>query len=119
MRDTFFVPASRHFEKNKLPLAATFVKTLEMRGGTMKPLNIMADYKYLAALDKEINAALDECGIGDAKVRKDVKDAMHQRARADLAVATCLKDLSKRIAEAKAEAMNIAREFLPQPPNNP
>ena len=89
--------------------ASPFVKALAIRTNAALISSLTDKDKFLAAMEKETGAALAECGVTDAKVCKDVENAMRKIAGDALAGATDLKALSDILATAKAEAAALAR----------
>lgn len=98
----FFDPVDAYCEDKALSDAATFVKTLSVRGGTVKTVSVMDKGRFLAVVGAEADAALAETGIADAKVRKDVRDSILKRAETLLARASGLKELSDFLATVRA-----------------
>lgn len=108
--NAFFDAADAYCEANaSLSDVSIFVKTLSIKGGTVKDVPVTDRENFLAIVEADAEAALAECGVTDTKVRKDVKDAMLQRGRAAFAGATGLKGLSDFLAAAKAEATALAQ----------
>ena len=89
--------------------ASPFVKALAIRTNAALISSLTDKDKFLAAMEKETGAALAECGVTDAKVCKDVENAMRKIAGDALSGATNLKALSDVLATAKAEAAALAR----------
>ncbi len=108
-RDTFIKPADRYCERTHLSLAAIFIKTISVKGVTVKADRFTSEAKFLAIVEADAEAALAECGVTDAKVRKDVKDVARKLGRDALARATGLQDLSDFLAVSKAEATALAK----------
>ena len=107
----FFDPVDDYCEKNTQALADTtsLVKTLAIRGGTVKNVSFTDKEKFLAIVEADAEAALAESGVTDAKVCRDVKNAMLQRGRAAFERATGLQELSDFLATVKAEATPLAK----------
>ena len=103
----FFDPVDAYCEGKALSDAATFVKTLSVRGGTVKTVSVMDKGRFLAVVGAEADAALAETGIADAKVRKDVRDSILKRAETLLARASGLKELSDFLAAVRADVAAV------------
>lgn len=108
-RGAFFGPANEYCESKTFASAALFVKSLDINGGTKKKAPVTNETKYLALVDEDVQAALAESGMTDAKVCGDVKSALLKRARAVLANATGLGELAAFLGEVKAEAPALAK----------
>ena len=106
--EAFFNPVDDYCEEHEFD-TAVFVKALNIRNKMGEKPPVTNKDKYLAAVEKETDAALTECGVTDAKVCKDVKDAMRKLGNDALASATELKSLSDFIATAKAKAVELAK----------
>ena len=108
--NAFFDAAGVHCEANAALADATiFVKTLSFRGGTENEVPLTSKEGFLAIVEADAEAALAECGVTDAKVRKDVKDALLRRGSDVFAGATGLKGLSDFLAASKANAKTLAQ----------
>ena len=108
--NAFFDAAGAYCEANaSLADATIFVKTLSIRGGTADEVPLANKESFLAIVEADAEAALAECGVTDAKVRKDVKDAMLRCGSEAFAGATGLKGLSDFLAASKAEAKTLAQ----------
>ena len=106
--EAFFNPVDDYCEEHEFD-TAVFVKALNIRNKMGEKPPVTNKDKYLAAVEKETDAVLAECGVTDAKVCKDVKDAMRKLGNDALASATELKSLSDFIATAKAKAVELAK----------
>ncbi|MBO7091215.1 MAG: hypothetical protein J6W23_05470, partial [Victivallales bacterium] len=108
--EAFFNPVDDYCEEHEFDTAA-FVKALNIKNKMGEKPPVTDKDKYLAAVEKETDAALTECGVTDAKVCKDVKDAMRKLGSDALASATELKSLSDFIATAKTKAVELAKKL--------
>lgn len=91
--------------------AALFLKTLASYCGATKSTRVTNEIKYLALIENDVAAKLKELDITDPKVCEDVKTVMKDRARAKLAKATTLKEMSDHLAVATPKEFigNLAR----------
>ncbi|MCR5379740.1 MAG: hypothetical protein K6G44_02050 [Lentisphaeria bacterium] len=108
--EAFFNPVDDYCEEHEFD-TAVFVKALNIKNKMGEKPPVTDKDKYLAAVEKETDAALAECGITDAKVCKDVKDTMRKLGSDALASATELKSLSDFIATAKTKAVELAKKL--------
>jgi hypothetical protein len=106
--EAFFNPVDDYCEEHEFD-TAVFVKALNIKNKIGEKPPVTDKDKYLAAVEKETDAALAECGITDAKVCKDVKDAMLKLGSDTLAGATELKSLSDFIATVKTKTMELTK----------
>ena len=107
----FFTAAIGYCEANKAGMggAAALVKALTVRGTLAEQRSLTNEMDYLVIVKADMDAALAESGVTDAKILADVKDAMLKRGNHVLANATTLKELSDFLAAAKAETMTLAK----------
>ena len=108
----FIADAIAHCEANArtdqdIAEAATFVRTLQVRGGTTKKMPVMDQKKFLSVVGNAVDSAPAECGVTDAHVCEAVKGKMLKRGENLLPRATGLKVLSDYLATVKAEIAMI------------
>jgi len=108
--EPFFNPVGEYCEEHEFDTLA-FVKAFNIRNEMEVNPSMTNKDKYLAAVEKETDDALTECGVTDANVCQDVKDEMCKLANDALTGATGLKSLSDFIATAKAKAVELAKKF--------
>lgn len=109
VNETFSTPVDEYCKSNAFESTAVFVETLAVRGGSVKDVPLTNEAKYLAIVEADAEAALTECGVTDAQVRKDVKDVMLKQGRDALARATGLNALSGFLGTVKTSAVELAK----------
>ena len=107
----FFTSAISYCEADKGSLGetATLVNALSVRGAMAERVSLTNETAFLALVEGDVDAALDESGVADATVRKDAKDAMLKLARAKLSGTSDLKTLSDFTVSVKGETAELAK----------
>ncbi len=86
-----------------------FVSSLVGLAQTAAEKPLTAEDRFRAAVEKQIDAALADSGVTDAKALADAKAALAERGRAILKSATSLAELSNYVDSLKAAAPKLAK----------
>ena len=89
--------------------ASTFVSSLLVVIQSTAENPLTSEMRFMAAVNTEIDAALAESGVADAKVIADVKAVMVEKGKGVIKSATTLAELSDFVGSVKEQAQVLAK----------